>query len=255
MKIILDTEASTLTTVDKGLERKLSLYSKEAFEIVSREWVRIGWAEQYYKTFSWFGVPVIQLPEDLVRLQEVVYRVQPDVIVETGIYQGGSLIFHASLFEALGKGRVIGIDIQIPEATRKIITQHRFASRITMLEGDSAAPAMLERVKPMIQDRDKVLVILDSNHTKEHVARELELYAPLVTRGSYLVATDGIMRDLSDVRGGQREWTNDNPLAAAKEFAIRHPEFKHAQPPWPFNESALTENVTYWPEAWLERIR
>src|SRR3954447_13584726 len=118
MKLTLDTESALLTAEDHGKVREFPLYSREAFELVSREWVRIGWAANYYFTLSWFGRPILQLPEDLIRLQEVVYKLQPDVIVECGIYSGGSMLFHASLCEAMGKGRVIGIDKHIPEDTR-----------------------------------------------------------------------------------------------------------------------------------------
>src|SRR5690242_12944390 len=111
MKLIIDTTAQTLTTVEEGTEKIRPLYGKEAWEALSLEWVRVGWSLRAYFNFSWFGRPILQLPEDLVRLQEVIYRLQPDVILETGVYRGGSMMFHASLCQALGKGRVIGIDV------------------------------------------------------------------------------------------------------------------------------------------------
>jgi len=254
VKIIIDTAARNLTTVEGGSERTLNLYSKAAFEAISREWIRVGWSLRYYNNFSWFGHAVLQVPEDLVRLQEVVYRVRPDVIVETGVFGGGSLMFHATLCQALGKGRVIGIDKHIGAEQREAICRHLLGSRISLLEGDSVSPDVLGRVGEMIQPKESVLVILDSGHTRDHVARELECYSRIVTPGSYIIATDGIMRELADVPGGQPEWTSDNPLAAANEFAARHPEFRQQQPAWLFHEGELTENVTYWPGAWLERL-
>ncbi|MBZ5594375.1 MAG: cephalosporin hydroxylase family protein [Acidobacteriia bacterium] len=254
MKIIIDTAARHLTTVDGGSERTFNLYSKAAFEAISREWVRVGWSLRYYHNFSWFGHTVLQLPEDLIRLQEVVYRVRPDVIIETGVFGGGSLMFHATLCQALGKGRVIGIDQHIDAAQREAISRHLLGSRISLIEGDSVSAEVTACVGQMVRPEESVLVILDSGHTKDHVARELECYSRFVTPGSYIIATDGIMRELADVPGGQPEWTSDNPLAAVNEFAARHPEFRQQQPAWLFHAGELTENVTYWPGAWLERL-
>ncbi len=254
MKIVIDTGARTLTQVVDGAETRHPLFSKEAFEALSREWVRVGWSLKYYHNFSWFGLPILQLPEDLVRLQEVIYQVRPDVIIETGIFRGGSLLFHASLCEALGNGRVIGIDLEIATADRARIKQHALAPRITLFEGDSTSASIVDAVGKLIAPGESVLVILDSGHTKAHVGRELECYARYVTTGSYIVATDGVMRDLTDVPGGMPEWSGDNPLAAATEFAARHPEFRQEQPAWAFHDGPLTENVTYWPGAWLKRL-
>jgi cephalosporin hydroxylase len=253
MKLTIDTDSSILTTEDRGASSEFPLYSREAFELISREWVRTGWAVNYYFTLSWFGRPILQLPEDLVRLQEVVNALQPDVIIESGIYSGGSLLFHATLCEALGKGRVIGIDKHIADDTREAIAQHRLSHRIEMIEGDSVAPATVEKVHSLVRSGETVLVILDSHHSKEHVGGELRAYAPLVTAGSCIIAADGIMRDLTDVPGGDPAWSDDNPAAAALEFAASHPEFEMRQPQWPFNGSNLERNITYWPDAWLWR--
>ena len=258
MKLTIDTDSGVLTTQNSGLCRDIPLYSREAFELISREWVRTGWAVRYYFTLSWFGRPVLQLPEDLVRLQEVVNTLQPDVIIESGIYSGGSLLFHATLCEALGKGRVIGIDKHIAADTREAIAQHRLSHRIEMIEGDSIAPSTVEKVSSLVESGETVLVILDSHHSKVHVAGELRAYSPLVTPGSCIIAADGIMRDLTDLPGGDPAWSWDNPAAAALEFAAAHPEFEMRQPGWPFNNSTLNDstlekNITYWPDGWLWR--
>ena len=254
MKLIIDTTAQTLTTVEEGTEKIRPLYGKEAWEALSLEWVRVGWSLRAYFNFSWFGRPILQLPEDLVRLQEVIYRLQPDVILETGVYRGGSMMFHASLCQALGKGRVIGIDVKIPQADREAIERHALASRIALIEGSSIAPEIVNRAAAMIRPGESVLVILDSCHERAHVRAELECYSRFVTPGSYIIATDGIMKDLSDVPGGRPEWREDNPTWAARDFAASHPEFVQEQPAWPFRDSELTENVTYWPEGWLRRV-
>jgi cephalosporin hydroxylase len=253
MKLVIDTTARTLTQIDGATERSFGLYTKEAFEAISREWVRTGWSLKYYHNFSWLGLPILQLPEDLLRLQEVVYRVRPKVVIETGVYRGGSLIFHATLLEAMGGGRVIGIDREISSEVRSEIASHRLGALVSLLEGDSTDPAIIAAAAALAEGTAPVLVVLDSGHSKEHVARELECYAKLVTAGSYIVATDGIMSDLIDVPGGAPGWASDNPTAAAREFASRHPEFLQEQPPWRFRDGPLTENVTYWPGAWLKR--
>jgi len=253
MKLTIDTASGVLSKEVDGERSEAPLYSREAFEAISREWVRVGWAANYYFTMTWFGRPILQLPEDLVRLQEVIYRLRPDVIIECGIYSGGSMLFHAGLCEAMGKGRVIGIDQRIDHETRAAITSHRLSLRIEMFEGNSVAPAIVDQVRSRVKPGEVVMVILDSNHTKAHVAAELNAYSPLVTPGSCIIAADGIMRDLIDVPGGDPAWTHDNPAAAALEFAAAHPELELKQPEWPFNRSDLRQNITYWPDAWLWR--
>ena len=255
MKLTLDTDDQTLTLVEDGRCATMALYSREAFEALSRQWVRVGWNQKYQYTFSWMGRPVIQLPEDMLRMQEVIYRLQPDLIVETGVAHGGSLIFYASLCKAMDKGRVVGVDIEIRVHNRQAIEAHPLAGLITLIEGSSADADVVQRVFRQAVSGQTTLVILDSNHGYAHVAAELEAYAGLVTPGSYIVATDGIMLDLADVPRGKAEWVQDNPCAAARDFAQSHPEFVIEQPPWPFCESDLTTNITHWPGAWLKRLR
>ena len=253
MRLTIDTDAKTLTRSIAGQVKTVDLYSKEAFEFISREWLRVGWDQKYPYTFTWLGRPIIQIPEDMIRTQEVIYRVQPDLIIETGIAHGGSLIFYASLCKLIGRGRVIGIDIEIRPHNRKAIEQHELFPLITLIEGSSIAPDVVKRVHSLVNANEKVLVILDSNHGREHVLNELNAYYSLVTPESYIVATDGSMRDLADVPRGRAEWASNNPAAAAAEFVTRHPEFVIEQPPWPFNESNLTQSVTHWPSAWLKK--
>lgn len=254
MRLIIDTVRDELTVENEGGSEVMALYSRHAFELISQQWLRIGWNEKYPYTFSWLGRPVIQLPEDLVRVQEVIAEVRPDVVVETGVAHGGSLVFYASVLRALGKGRVVGVDIEIRPANRAAIEGHPLGSSITLIQGSSIDPAVVEQVRALIGPADRVLVLLDSNHSKAHVATELEMYAPLVTVGSYIVATDGIMEDLHDTPRGKPSWREDNPSAAAREFVARRPDFVLEQPRWSFNESALRQNVTHWPGAWLRRL-
>ena len=253
MRLTIDTTERTLTCDTETEKRVLDLYTKEAFELISQQWIKVGWNQKYSYTFSWFGRPIIQLPEDMIRLQEVIYRVRPDLIIETGVAHGGSLIYYASLCKLMGCGRVIGVDIEIRPQNRQAIEVHEMSHLINLIEGSSTAPDVVRQVHSLVNTREAVLVILDSNHTKRHVAAELEAYHDLVTPNSYIVATDGMMRDLYDVPHGKSEWMWDHPAAAAAEFVVSHPEFVLEQPPWPFNESELTENITHWPGAWLRR--
>jgi cephalosporin hydroxylase len=251
MKIEIDTETATITR--EGTAEPVQLYSKEGFELLSDLWVKVGWNQKYSYTFSWLGRPIIQMPEDMVRIQEVIYRLKPDVIIETGIAHGGSPLFYASVCHAMGRGRVIGVDIEIRPHNRAAIETHELASYVELIEGSSTDAATLGRVRSLVKRDESVLVILDSNHTRAHVLAELEAYAPLVTSGSYIVATDGIMKQLADVPRGDPAWATDNPTDAAEQYAAAHPDFVLEQPVWPFNESALTSNVTHWPGAWLRR--
>lgn len=255
MKFTIDTERKTLTVDGPTGAQELSLYSDAAFDLIAEQWVKVGWNQKYSYTFSWMGRPIIQLPEDMVRTQEVIHRVQPDVILETGVAHGGSLVFYASLCKILGRGRVVGIDIEIRPHNRQAIESHPLASYISLIEGSSTAPETVSRAYSKVKPGETVLVLLDSNHCKGHVLAELEAYHSLVTPGSYIVATDGIMKQLGDVPRGDREWVWDNPTDAAIEFVAKHPEFVIEQPAWPFNESGLTRNLTHWPGAWLRRVR
>ncbi len=250
MKITIDTDAAT---IDAGGEQ-IALYGKAGFEIISDLWIKAGWAMRYSYTFTWQGRPVIQLPEDLLRIQEVIHTIKPDVIIETGIAQGGSLIFYASLLKLQGGGRVVGVDIDIRPANRRAIESHPLAAAITLIEGGSTEPATVAAVAACVSPADKVLVLLDSNHARAHVSDELRLYAPLVSTGSYMVATDGIMSALAHVPGGEASWLWDNPTEAAREFAAGGSDFILETPPFEFSESELTEPVTYWPGAYLKRI-
>lgn len=253
MKVTVDENKRIITVETDGGAEEHPLYSKEAFEIISKLWLKVGWNEKYPYTFSWFGRPVIQLPEDMIRIQEVIYRIQPDVIIETGVAHGGSIIFYASICKAIGKGRVIGVDIEIRPHNRQAIESHELFPLITLIEGSSIDESVVEEVKKLINPGEKVLVILDSKHTKQHVLDELDAYGQLVTPGSYIVATDGSMRDLHDVPRGDPEWLTDNPAQAATEFAELHQEFVLEQLQWPFNESELTQDITHWPNAWLRK--
>lgn len=254
MKVIIDTRSNTLSEYSENAERILPLYSKEAFELLSHAWLKVGWNQKYTYTFTWLGRPVIQLPEDMIRAQEIIYRVQPDVIIETGVAHGGSLVFYASLCSLVEKGRVIGVDIEIRPNNRTAIEEHPLFPLITLVEGDSIAPETVSTVRSLVKPGETVMAFLDSCHAGQHVLAELESYSDLISPGSYIVATDGIMKDLHDAPRGKPEWQRDNPATAVSGFLSKHSEFVVEDPVWPFNESELSANVTHWPGAWLKRI-
>lgn len=254
MKLTIDTAKDEIVEESGGETRTLPLYSPEAFHLISRHWLAVGWSLKYAYGFTWMGRPVIQLPEDMIRIQEVIYRLQPDVIVETGVAHGGSLIYYASLCKVLERGRILGIDVHIRPHNREAIESHPLASFIDLIEGDSVGEDTLTRVRSHIKPGDKVLVLLDSCHTRSHVLAELHAYSGLVSPGSYIVATDGIMRDLADVPRGQPDWDEDNPCRAAEDFLRLRADFILEEPPFPFNEGRITERVTHWPASYLKRV-
>jgi len=255
MKITIDTRERTLCLWNaNGKERAVSLYSQEGFELLSRVWLKQEWNQLHWQSFSWHGFQIWQFPEDLLRLQEVLVDLKPDVVVETGVSKGGSAIFFATICRLLGKGRVISIDIRIPDDVRERIEQSPFADLITLIEGDSATPSIVDRVRQLVGKDETVFVFLDSDHSKAHVRRELDAYSGLVSPGSYIVATDGVMQSLTDTPRGKAEWVDDNPAAAAREFAEENPGFVIQRPRALFGEERVVESLTYWPDAWLYRV-
>lgn len=253
--IHIDLENGVVTADGADGNATHPLGSAEGFNLVSRAWVRAGWDAKYVYSFTWMGRPIIQLPDDLLRIQEVIYVIKPDVIIETGIAHGGSLIFYASLCKAMGKGRVIGIDVEIRPGNRRALEGHPLFAYLTLIEGSSIDPEIVETVRTLVRTEETVLVVLDSSHTKDHVAAELEAYGPMVSVGSYIVAADGIMSWLGSAPRTGPDWSWNNPREAVRAFAATHPNFTLEEPLPPFNEGAVTDRVSYWPDAFLKRLR
>ncbi|MFZ6640743.1 cephalosporin hydroxylase family protein [Undibacterium sp. TC4M20W] len=202
------------------------------FQAQSRDWLEQSMRRQYVYNFSWLGRPIIQNPIDMMAMQELIWTVQPDLIIETGIAHGGSIIYSASLLElnaACGgnpDAKVIGIDIDIREHNKEAILQHPMSRRIQMLQGSSVATEIVDQVKAIAQGKQKVLVFLDSNHTHEHVLAELQAYAPLVTKDSYCVVFDTFVEDVPADVFDNRPWQPGNsPKTAVFEYLKTHPEF------------------------------
>lgn len=255
-RLIVDFEAGVVTTTGDAGESRVPVFSPEGYAAISAAWVRVGWELKQTYTFSWLGRPIIQLPEDLVRIQEALHVVRPDVIIETGVAHGGSLIFYATLCRAMGRGRVVGIDRLIKPANRLAIEAHALADLITLVEGSSTDPDVVRRVREQVAPGERVMLMLDSNHTKAHVLAELDAYADLVSPGSYVVVADGLMALLAGSPRADADWRDNNPLAAVREFLARRDDFVQAPPAWPFNESLglQTPVATYWPDGWLRRV-
>ena len=194
----------------------------------SRDWIRDSSRLEYSYNFTWLGRPIIQYPQDVVALQEIEWSIRPDLIVETGVAHGGSLVFHASMLELIGgSGRVVGIDIDIREHNRREIEAHPMSRRIDLVEGSSTDPAVVADIYRLASGRETVLVLLDSNHTHDHVLRELELYSPLVRRGGYLVVFDTVIEDMPPDFFPDRPWgKGNNPKTAVREFLSRNDRFE-----------------------------
>lgn len=181
---------------------------------------------QYSYNFSWMGRPIIQYPQDIVVLQEILWSVKPDLVIETGIAHGGSIVFHASILELIGKGEVLGVDIEIRPHNRKVIEKHPMYKRITMIEGDSVSGVVLDQVREKVKGKRKVLVCLDSNHTHDHVLNEMKSYSPFVTKGSYLIVFDTVIEELPDGFYSDRPWSkNNNPKTAVRDFLKENDRF------------------------------
>jgi cephalosporin hydroxylase len=195
-------------------------------QALSRIWLRDSLPSKYSYNFTWLGRPIIQYPQDILALQEIVWRTRPELIIETGIAHGGSLIFFASMLELLGgSGRVLGIDIDIRAHNRRAIEAHPMARRIDMIEGSSIDAAVAAEVAKRGAGK-RTMAVLDSNHTHAHVAAELEAYAPLVSKGCYLVVLDTIVEDMPAAASAHRPWgPGDNPKTAVREFVGKNDRF------------------------------
>jgi cephalosporin hydroxylase len=195
---------------------------------LTNKWFNHSAEHRYSYHFDWLGLPIIQYPQDMVALQEIIWKTKPDIIIETGIARGGSLIFNASILHMLnGRGKVIGIDIDIRPHNRHAIEAHPLFQRIQLIEGSSVDINILNKVKSLISKNDQVMVILDSNHTHEHVLEELKLYSPLVTKGAYLVVMDTVIEDMPENAFPNRPWgIGNNPKTAVNAFLKENKRFE-----------------------------
>jgi len=223
-----------------------------ALQAAAREFNIASNTAQYSYNFRWMGRPVIQYPQDIVAMQELIWEIKPDLIIETGIAHGGSLIFYASMLELIGKGEIVGIDIDIRAHNRSEIEKHPMYKRISMIEGSSIDAAIIEKVKAKAAGCEKILVILDSNHTHDHVLEELKAYAPLVSVGSYVVVFDTIVEQLPAdyLPGHKRPWgIGDNPMTSVIEFLKTNDHFQIDKS---INNKLL---ISVAPDGYLKRVK
>lgn len=245
-------------------ERVLQYGGDAAFGALSQEWLRQSMQRKYVYNFDWLGRPIIQYPQDMVAMQELVWRVRPDLIIETGIAHGGSLVLSASLLALLdmadaiesgalmdpkqSRRRVLGVDIDIRSHNREAIEAHPMSSRITMIQGSSIAPDVIAQVHGFAKDYQRIMVCLDSMHTHDHVVAELNAYASLVSPGSYCVVFDTFVQDMPPGFFADRPWdVGDNPKTAVHQWLSEHPEFEV--------DSAMPQRlqVTVAPDGFLRR--
>jgi cephalosporin hydroxylase len=229
-------------------QEEVNLYSQEGFEMLSNLWIKVAAELKLMYELKWLGRPIIQFGSDMIMLQQLIWEVKPDIFIETGIAHGGSLIYTASLFELMGNGKVIGIDVEIRSHNREAIEQHPMYKRIQMIEGSSVETSTIEQLEKLIEEGKIVTVMLDSNHSKGHVLKELELYSKYVTVGSYLIVQDGAQKWVSDIPRGKPEWFGDNPLDAIEEFLKTNSDFV-------IDESYTRLGITSSPSGYLKRVK
>ncbi len=227
----------------------------EELKACAHDFLEASLVPKYSYNFSWLGRPIIQYPQDMIAMQEIIWEVKPDLIIETGIAHGGSLIFSASMLELVAactgvEGEVIGVDIDIRSHNRKAIEEHPMYKRITMIQGSSVAPEIVAQVVEKAKGKKRILVCLDSNHTHEHVLAELKAYAQLTTVGSYCVVFDTVVEDMPKELAGDRPWgPGDNPKTAVFEYLKSHTEFEIDR------EIQNKILITVAPDGYLKRVR
>ena len=201
-----------------------SLYSREATERLARQWTKTMWNSTIWKGVRWMGAPIQQWPTDLVILQELIHRNRPRVIIEAGVFLGGSSVFYASMLELMKiDGRVISLDIQIHPEARANVGESIYEDRITLIECDSKAPQTHKVLREMIGDEKNVMVCLDSDHSYAHTLGELRAFAPYVPVGGYMIMFDTVCEWLADVPNGDPSWAEDNPMRAVRDFLAAQP--------------------------------
>jgi cephalosporin hydroxylase len=236
---------------EEVLERIERYSHDKEFKVLANKWLQQSLLKKYIYNFTWLGRPIIQLPQDIIALQEIIWDLKPDLIIEAGVAHGGSLMFWSSMLELIGGDRkVVGIDIEIRAHNRSEIEKHPLFKRIELIEGDSTSDETLERVREIAKNYTKVMVILDSDHTHDHVKKELELYSVLVTKGSYLVAFDTFIEDMPPELFPDRPWSvGNNPKTAVVEFLMNNPAFQ-------VDKSIENKLVmTFAPGGYLKRVK
>lgn len=228
----------------------LTKQNKDADKLkeIGLQWIKAAVDNKLVYEIDWLGVPVIQTPEELILMQELIFSIRPDFIVETGVAHGGSLIYYASLLELLNHGKVIGVDTDIRKHNRKVIESHPMFKRIELIEGDSVSDVIINEVRKIIPKNSKVVVCLDSDHTKKHVLRELELYREFVNPGSYIIVFDTITSKLAELGICDKKYINNSPKEAIEDFLKNADDFQ-------IDENYNKLYITYNPNGFLRKIK
>jgi len=217
---------------DKEFEKRNSAFIKtmskdKKFKEKTKAWFENSWKYEYQYHFRWLGLPILQYPQDIVATQELIWKVKPDLIIETGIARGGSIIYSASILELIGKGEVIGIDIDIRKHNKKLIEKHPMMKRIKMIQGSSIDKKIINQVCKIAKGKKKVMIFLDSNHSHKHVLVEMKEYSSLVKKGSYIIVFDTMIEDVPKDFFQNRPWNKgNNPKTAVIEFLKKNNRFK-----------------------------
>ena len=234
---------------EQAIPPKMLRYTPEEGEQLARQWTKTLWNAGLWKQVRWLGVPVLQWPTDLILMQELVAELRPQVIIETGLYLGGTAIYYASLLHLLGiAGRVISIDIQIQPQARRAIEDSRFCERIRLIEGDSKSDAVHAQLQQLLAGESSVLVCLDSDHSYAHTLGELRVFSRYIPVGGYLVLFDTICEELAGTPQGDPAWEHDSPMAALRQFLAETPAFT-SDPRWG------KYLVSFAPDGFLKRTR
>jgi cephalosporin hydroxylase len=213
----------------KRNKEKIKKMQKDSeFVKKSQDWFLHSLKHEYSYHFEWLGLPIIQYPQDIVAYQEIIWNVKPDLIIETGIARGGSLVLSASILQLIGKGQVLGIDIDIRKENFEKIKSHALNKRIKMIQGSSIDENTIKQVKKIVKNKKRIVVVLDSNHTHEHVLKELENYSQFVKKDSYLIVFDTVIEDIPEsiAKKSKKPWgKGNNPQSAVKEFLEKNSRF------------------------------
>ncbi|WP_157836353.1 cephalosporin hydroxylase family protein [Rheinheimera texasensis] len=239
--------ALTVKSEDGNLIEEVDLYSAEGYKVAADLWLRASCHQRVMYEPTWMGIPIIQYPTDMVMMQELIWKIRPDYIIETGVAHGGSCVLHASILELIGKGQVIGIDVEIRKYNETAIKNHPMAKRIHLIEGSSIDPEVIKQVRHIARPGAKCLVVLDSNHSYQHVKKEIELYQQFVGIDCYMVVMDGAQEWAATLPNGKPEWAEDNPLRAIREFVTA------SEGEWVVDEHYSRMKITSSPMGFLKR--
>jgi cephalosporin hydroxylase len=254
MKLSIDTNHRNIKLYTNKKNLIFNLYTKKAFNILSNFWLEYVWNQKYTYRFTWLGYPIIQLPDDIINIQELIYKEKPKYIIETGVAHGGSIIFYASIAKLLNLKKVIGIEKKIKKKNLLKLKKSHLKKFFQIIEGDSTSKKIVKKISSIIKN-EKTLIILDSNHSFEHVYKELISYSSILKKNSFIIATDGIVDVMKFAPRRFMYNKNGGPVLAVKKFLNNNKKFRDFIPINLFNESKVDKNLTHWQNGWLKKIK